>query len=92
MKMVFGDFLFGLRNIEDLMTPIFSVGLVGIRFPGEDCAAMITRIRKHGDHFVDFFDWYQVPVGPLVTGLSAGFALLGFHWTPSLRLGSRSIG
>jgi len=92
MKVVFGDFRFGLRNIEDLMTPIFSRRLVGIRFAGESRAALVTRFRKHGDHFIHLIGRYQVPVGPLVTGLAAALALLRFHGTASLRLGSRSIG
>jgi len=90
LKVVFGDFRFGLRNINDLMTPIFAGRMVGIR--GQQCAATITCVWKHWDYLVDIFGRYQVPVGPLVTRLAAGIALLGFHRGASFGLGSRSIG
>jgi hypothetical protein len=72
------------------MTPILPGRLFGIG--DEDCATMSTRFGKDRDDFVYLFDRYQVPVGPLVTGLATGIALLGFHGRPSLGLGRRSIG
>jgi len=89
MKLVLGDLGFGLRNIDDLMSPILAARMVRVR--REICAATATRFREDRDHHIGLLGGYQISVGSLVTRLAAWFAFLGFHGRPSLRFGSRSV-
>ncbi len=87
--MVFDDFRFGFGNIHDLVTPIFAGSFVRLR--REDRSTVVAGIGKDGDDPIDVFNGYQIPIGPFVARLAAGFALLGFHRTPWPGFGSGSI-
>jgi len=90
MKLEFGDFRLGFGNIHDLMTPILADVLVGL--PREDRSTVIAGVGKDGDDSIDLCNGNQGPGGPFVAGLTAGFALLGFHRTPRPGFGGRPIG
>jgi hypothetical protein len=85
MEVVFGDFRLGLRNINDLMSPILTGRLVGVQT--ERFSAMIARFGKHMDELIYLFGRYQISVGTLVTRLAAWLALLGLLRRPSLGFG-----
>jgi hypothetical protein len=89
-KLVFGDLRCRLRDVNNLMTPVFAARLVRVR--RQRCAAMSARLREDRDDQVGLIGRYQVPVLPFVAGLTTWFALLGLLWRSSLGLGRRSIG
>ena len=88
-ELVFGHLRFRLRDVNNLMTPVFSARLV--RVWGEGCPAMSTRFREDRDDQVGLVCRYQVPVLSFVTGLAAWFAFLGLLRRSSFGLGGRSV-
>lgn len=90
MKLEFRDFRLGFGNFQDLMTPILADVLVGLQ--RADRSTLIAGVGKDADDSIDLCNGNQGPGGPFVAGLTAGFALLGFHRTPWPGLCGRSIG
>ena len=89
MTMVLYDFRLGLRNIEDLMTPVLPSRLV--RVWGKHGAAVFAHLGKHRDYVVDLVHGYQLSVCSLVTRLTTGFAFPGFLTRSGSELGLGSI-